>query len=196
MNVEIDTTLLLKNHINANQFMLAYLLFKQEYTILENLIQEIDKKTLILDIKYLEDNRFIHNLNLKLDINSDIDFSSIIVRNKFSSLFKADVDLFEEFLSIYPVKVQRPDGFFDYLRTDIKRCKRRYNQIVAGKLTKHERLIEALKYELKTRELEGSMMYMKRLPKWLSSEDWKIYEERMNDKSNIIGNPTYGTTIE
>lgn len=193
MTVEIDTNLLLEYHLNANQFMLAYLVYKEDLSTLSELIKNIDKETLLSDLRVLEECRFIHNLNSDDGI---IDLSNIIIRNNFIVLFKQDIDIFEEFLDLYPVKVKRPDGFYDYLRTDTKRCKRKYNQIVAGKMAKHNRLIKALKYELDIREKEGSIMYMKRLPKWLSSEEWKIFEERMKDDTNTESNQSYGTTIE
>lgn len=192
MTIEIDTDLLLKHNLNANQFMLAYLLYKGEYTIITDLIESVDKNTLKSDLEHLENERFVHDLNT----GTELDLSSIIVRNKFMSLFKADVDIFEELLELYPVKVQRPDGFYDYLRTDAKRCKARYNRIVAGRMSKHDRILKALKYELDTRKAEGSMMYMKRLPKWLSSEEWKVFEERMKDDAPKTGNQSYGTELE
>src|SRR4030042_238479 len=30
---------------------------------------------------------------------------------------------------------------------------------------------------------EGKLCYMKRLPKWLGSEEWKVYEQRLKDES-------------
>lgn len=37
---------------------------------------------------------------------------------------------------------------------------------------------------------------MKRLPKWLASEDWKVFLERMNDVEETTESDAYGTEIE
>ena len=40
-------------------------------------------------------------------------------------------------------------------------------------------------------------MYMKRLPKWLSSREWEVFEERMKDEEKEVESiGTYGTNIE
>jgi hypothetical protein len=95
----------------------------------------------------------------------------------------------------YPTKVTRPDGTTDYLRSDLKRCKKKYNNITNGKLKKHIEILNALKFEVETRTKEGNLKYMKRLPKWLMEEGWTLYQERMNDTTNQ-NKSKYGTELE
>ncbi|HPJ00551.1 MAG TPA: hypothetical protein PLN65_06925, partial [Enterococcus sp.] len=58
------------------------------------------------------------------------------------------------------------------------------NTIVKNSFRKHERILKALKYEIEIRTLEGSLKYMKRLPKWLNSEE-QLAPEYMGTTGNI-----------
>lgn len=192
MKIEVDTELLLKYNITANQFILVYLISK-ESKILKDFINLVSKDELIKDLKVLEERNFIHNLNT----TNKSDVSNVVIRDEFLNLINVKIDLFQELLDIYPIKVRRPDGFYDYLKTDSSRSRKKYNQMLKGNKLQHNKIIDALKYELKVRQQQGSMMYMKRLPKWLSSEEWQVFEERMKDEKNeekLIS--TYGTDIE
>ncbi|HKL75088.1 MAG TPA: hypothetical protein VJ881_03385 [Halanaerobiales bacterium] len=192
MRIEVDTELLFKYNITPNQFILIYLI-SNESKVLKDFINLVNKDELKKDLEVLEKVNFIHNLNT----DNKLDFSNIVVRDEFLNLINLKVDLFQELLDIYPIKVRRPDGFYDYLKTDSARSRKRYNQLIRGNRLRHHKIIEALKYELKIRQKEGSMMYMKRLPKWLSSREWEVFEERMKDEEKEVESiGTYGTNIE
>jgi len=192
MRIEVDTELLFKYNITPNQFILIYLI-SNESKILKDFINLVDENELKEDLKVLEKINFIHNLNT----NDKLNFSNVVVRDEFLNLVNLKADLFEELLDIYPIKVRRPDGFYDYLKTDSARSRKRYNQLVRGNKLKHRKIINALKYELEIRQKEGSMMYMKRLPKWLSSREWEVFEERIKDEEKEVElTSTYGTNIE
>lgn len=194
MIIEVDTDALTKSNISVLQFIIGYFLLSKDYKKLEDIIKEISNTTFNEILKTMEDNRLLNNLN-----KESFSYDNIIIRNRFIKLIKdySPEDLFDDILKIYPVKVQRPDGTFDYLRTDLQRCRKLYNNtIVKNSFRKHERILKALKYEIEIRTLEGSLKYMKRLPKWLNSEDWKIYEERMKDTTTNHNTETYGTELE
>jgi hypothetical protein len=191
MIIEVDFDLLHELKLTANQFLLAYLIYKQDYQTLTKFIADTDKELVSKDVKKLESKSYISN------ISSDgaLEPSALVARNKLNSIFEEEKDTFEELTGIYPMKVLRPDGYNDYLRTDLKRCRKIYQGILGASKFRHKAIIRALKFELETRTREGTMKYMKRLPKWLAAEEWKVYEDRMNDKDNTNEPSSYGTTL-
>lgn len=198
MIIEVDTEVLRKSNISILQYFIGYFLLTKEFKKLAKLITEeigFDIfKTLIAD---LESKSFMHNMND--NTQKEWSYDSIIVRNKFIELVKdyQAEDMFDELLKIYPIKVQRPDGNMDYLRTDVARCRKMYNNTIIKKsFKKHEDIIKALKFEIEIRKKEDSLKYMKRLPKWLASEDWKVFEERMKDMKTTVESEAYGTELE
>lgn len=191
MIIEVDFDSLFELEMTADQYTLAYLLYKQDYHNFNRFISLLDTEDIKVNLHMLELNRYISNLNL----NGDLEPSKLLVRNKLKTIFDTEKDEFEELLELYPVKVLRPDGTKDYLRTDLKRCKKLYQKILGASKFRHARVMEALKFELEVRENEGSMRYMKRFPKWLASEEWKVFEERLNDKDDSNEHSGYGTTL-
>lgn len=186
--MNIDVGLLGDYNLTPNQYVLIYLAYKRRY-------QEFNKIDRLLGYqteKELEDAEkkgFIKMPN-KDDSSPEIP-ANIKIRNKFLFALGEGEDYFDEILNEYPVKVVRPDGVKDYLRTDLKRCRRNYSKIATSR-KKHRRILNALKYEKKVREQEDSWKYMKRLPKWLSSEEWKVFEERLKDEQDDRGEDKLG----
>ena len=112
----------------------------------------------------------------------------------------ANGDFFDELVQVFPVSVIRPDGTKDFLRNDLKRCKMAYSKITKNKFFIHQHILECLRYEIALKKKEGKMSYFKRLSKWLASEEWKIYEQALNE-SNIDslsnnGGLGYGCELE
>lgn len=195
MTIEVDIEVLSKSNISILQYIIGYFLLSKDFKKLEQLIKEIGESSFKTILSDMESKSFIHNMNTDKDFSHD----NIIIRNKFIGLTKEyeSEGLFDEILKLYPVKVQRPDGHMDYLRVDLKRCRRLYdNTIVKKSFKKHEKILKALKFEIEIRKKEDSLKYMRRLPKWLAMEEWKIFEERMKDSEELQDNNTYGTEIE
>lgn len=193
MTITIETDILFHNGITPNQFTLLYLLYHNKDSFKE-FVEILTLEVVCKELEVLEKSKFIHNLNK----TNEVETSKIVLRGNFLKLISTDAvtDYFEEFIHLYPVKVQRPDGFHDYLRTDLQRCRKKYNQIVGGKITKHKRLMDLLKYEIEVRERENSMKFMKRLPKWLASEEWEVFDERKkSDKITDVKQNGYGTSL-
>jgi len=176
MNLELKE--LIDYNITPNQYILLHTIKNNYKSKFKNLIKIIGEDQSINDLKSSVNKGFI---SCKEEISKDLDINNFSIRNKFLFITK-EGDYFDELVEEYPVKVYRPDGTKDYLRSDLKRCKKNYLKIAPTK-KKHERILNALKFEKQVREKENSWKYMKKLPKWLSSEEWKIYEERMEDES-------------
>lgn len=95
--------------------------------------------------------------------------------------------LFEELNNKYPTYAYRPNGTKDYLKTNINRCKAKYEKFIEGRLDIHEHILNCLDKEIKERELTGGSQYFKKLWNWLGSEGWKDYEHLLEE------NPTEQT---
>jgi hypothetical protein len=110
-------------------------------------------------------------------------------------------DFFDELLQSYPTYVTRPDGSKDYLRMDLQRCRKYYSKVTGNKLAVHRHILECLQFEVTIKRREGKLCYMKRLPKWLASEEWKCYEQMMKDVNLDLSNIReedlgYGNNLE
>jgi len=188
MLIELDLDEAKRLKITVNQFILIKLI-----------IEKIDIKSLINVVRIDESD--IVNLKEQGILTSESSLnleaeSNLVVTEEFIKKFKAK-DFFDEFFDIYPTSTIRPDGLKDYLRGDVSRCRKYYSKIVGKSRAKHERMIESLKFELATRKQSNGMQYMKRMPKWLLSEEWLLYEEFIKDKTVIKqAEEVYGTGIE
>ena len=88
--------------------------------------------------------------------------------------------LFEQFYTLYPIMVSRPDGTKGFLRSNVKKCRDYYNKLVKGNPDLHNRIITALNFELSDKAMTGKLGYMKTMWKWLTSHEWELIEEQMN----------------
>jgi hypothetical protein len=106
-------------------------------------------------------------------------------------------DFFSEFYDSYPVYSIRTDGSRDYLRSDVNRARVVYNKLVGKSETKHNEVMTALKAELAEKRASNKMSYMKRMYKWLTSEEYLVYLEKSkaiiySDEPKTI---SYGTEV-
>lgn len=187
MLIEIDLEEAKRLKTTVNQFILISLLVGNQN------VKEFSKVIPITeeDITYLVS----QNILTEESIYSK-DFKQLYITKEFLASFKTR-DLFLEFFDIYPASVTRPDGLRDYLRGNISRCRRYYDKIVGQSVTKHEHMIDCLKFEIDTRKMGNKLGYMKRMAKWLFSEEWLLYDEFMKDKKiqKQVG-VIYGTELE
>jgi hypothetical protein len=188
MLIELDLEEAKRLGITVNQFILISLLMNKtpirplldvlpiDESDINNLIdKEIFTKESIFDIK---------------------DFTKLIITEDFKSKIKVK-DYFTEFFDSYPIVVLRNDGLKDYLRGDVSRCRKYYDKIVGTNKDKHDHMMECLRFEVETRKRSNSLGYMKRMAKWLLSEEWLLYDEFMKDKKiQKHAGEVYGTTIE
>lgn len=199
MLLQVDVEALIKNRVTVDQFLVTQLIYEKNYNLLNSYLELYS----IDDLKSL----FINLVKVGLVDNyntiDEYDLNKLIVKPSFIRVLTQG-DFFDEILQIFPISVVRPDGNKDYLRTDVNRCRKLYSKITNNKLVVHNMIYKALKYEVTLRKKEGNLMYMKRLPKWLASEEWKLYDQRIKDEKeealmlneNDIGGLGYGNNLE
>jgi len=191
MLIEIDIDLLCENNISANQFLLVYLVYKKE---LGKLTEYVESNGIAdEEIQNLIDNKIIHNANS----DGEYDWSKIVIRERFAEQIFGDFSvMWDEFWSTYPATVIRPEGNKGTLKGSQKLMKDKYRKIVGKDLKKHQHILKMLNYELKLRNIEDSMKYMKTLGRWFKDESWMEYEEIYKENFNAPTEPKYGESIE
>jgi len=195
MLVEFNVQTLLDNNLTADQFLICVLIYEKKIKLLEKYFAKKEESYKIELISSLQKLDFITNLN----IEGKYDFNNFIVGTSFAKAMSKG-DYFDDLMKTFPVSVMRPDGSKDYLRTDLPRCRKKYASITHGTKMIHDHILKCLQYEVDLRNKEGRLGFMKRLPNWLASEEWKSYEQRMLDDSlsgetKEVGEK-YGTRLE
>jgi hypothetical protein len=191
MVVDVNIDKILKLGISADVYIMLYLIHKENFLTANKILA----KSNILTNEVLEDlvnKRLIHNSNLP----GFCDPQKIQVRNMFVDTVIKTADFFDEFLEHFPVKVLRSEGNTDYLKSDLKRCKILYNKITKGDRETHNDMLRYLDEEVKVRTQTNQMKFMKRLPKWLASEEWEVWKLKLEDskgEENVFG---YGQNLE
>ena len=188
MLIELDLDEAKRLKITTNQFMLIkFIVEKINFSAYQNTINIVDSDILNLIDK---------NILTKESVYNEMDISSLKITEEFENKFKTR-NFFDEFYESYPISTSRPDGMKDYLRGDVSRCRKAYEKIVGKSKTKHEHILDCLKFELTTRKSSGSMGYMKRMSKWLLAEEWLLYDEFLKDKKvQHTEEKIYGTEID
>lgn len=185
MLIEIDTIILNKYDISPNQYIFLYLL-------------TIDSESSqVMHVSHINQQDIIDLVNKNIvqcesTINGEPDISKISIRPIFSTALNTS-KCFDELLALYPVSVTRSDGTKDYLKTDTNRCRKTYNKIIGRNISKHQEIMDCLRFELDLRYSNGSLGYMKRLPKWIASEEWEVYKEAMKEEQ--IKTVSYGQQL-
>jgi hypothetical protein len=179
MIVTIDTDKMFKLGITPDEYTLLQLIQNHALISAKKLIQKTPTLTSSTLDKLVE-KRLIHNSNPK----GEMDVCRIMLRNTFIGVIAKD-DYFEELLLEYPGKVVRPDGTNDYLKTDLNKCRKLYTQLIKKDEVLHKQIMECLKLEVRERNRTGKIGYMKRLPKWLLSEEWKTWQLQLGENTSI-----------
>jgi hypothetical protein len=190
MVVDINIDKILKLGITADVYMLLYLIHKKNYLVANKYLA----KNPILTKEVLDDlinKRLIHNSNLPGECNPE----KIQIRDIFVQNVIKPTGFYDEFLEHFPIKVLRPDGNTDYLRTDLKRCKVIYNKMTKGDREIHNNIVRCLDEEVKIRNATNQMKFMKRLPKWLASEEWETWRLKLEDSEPDTTSLGYGQNL-
>jgi hypothetical protein len=191
MIVTIDTDKMFKLGITPDEYTLLQLIQNHALISAKKLVQKTPTLTSSTLDKLVE-RRLIHNSNPK----GEMDVDRIMLRSTFIGEVKKD-DLFEELLLEYPGMVVRPDGTKDYLKTDLNKSRKHYTSLVKKDEVLHRQIMECLKYEIRERNKTNKIGYMKRLYKWLTSEEWKSWQAQMVETSSIETNDLgYGLKLE
>lgn len=191
MVIEYSVALLEQLKLTPNEFFIVTLIKHKEFDLLKQFLtdqytkEECENTYLkLIEKKYLTSTSFLQN---------SYDFSRCKIGNELYSLLKTD-DIFEEFLEAYPSSVIRTDGVVDYLRTDQKACRMIYMKATRNSPAVHQHILKCLQFEVDKRNKDGSMKFMTRMAKWLTTETWKAYEDEINTIKVI--KTSYGTDIE
>lgn len=190
MIIEISLALLDNLGLTPNEVLVVTLIRHKEFTLLSDFLkkeysqaQMSDLFSKLVKLEYLTSTSFLQNYH---------DYSRCRLSNKIYGLLKTET-LFEEFLEEYPKSVVRTDGVIDYLRTDQKHCSQIYLLQTKNSRARHDHIMKCLKFEVNKRIKDGSMKFMVRMSKWLTTESWKAYEDEIN---NTVTTQSYGTNVE
>lgn len=196
MIIEIDLQFLLNNTITAHQYVILKLASDNNHSKLLSYLTATDTHRYLKDDwEYLFDRGFLGGPPDGL-----VNVNKLRVTSKFIKSTTYTDDPFDEFYKEFPVKVLRPDGAYDYLRVDQKRCRRIYNNLVVNNPDKHNFILKALRKEVALRDAQGKMAFMKRMPSWLTSESWTTFTDMIEDDHGTTpeenNKVAYGTSFE
>lgn len=195
MILEVNLQTLNEMKLTAHQYLLAKLIYDKKPDIAEKYLKLTNSiETLPADMQALLDKAYIIP---KIKLDGSYDLTRTIVTHYFTK-DNSHGDLYKELYYTYPTSVVRPNGKTDYLRTGHRQSKIFYTTFVHGNIEKHEHILNCLKAEVRDRELNGTMRFMPRLYKWLTSKGWLSYEDRLNEDGSVqeVNNNGYGNKIE
>ena len=188
---DVNTEVLINLNINAHQFIIAIMLMNKYYDHLDKYLKESNSlDSFPDDLKRLSSKSLV-----AYHKNKPYDFKSIVVQPEFLRTLHKD-DIFEELHDAFPVKVQRPDGVYAFLRRDRRLCKDLYYIITKDDRMKHEHIMLCLKTELDHRNRTNSMQYMKTMSNWLSGKEWENFEDLVANGTSQKQSSSYGTQLE
>jgi len=190
MELKIETKFLLDNNLSPNEAVILNLLHEKRNKVIKELSTKMRSDPFEIEIPRLKELELIEGNTLL----------SLKLTEKGLELVEAR-DYFNELLEAFPSSVVRKDGKTAYLRTAKKRSRDMYFKITRKRKDIHEHILSCLKYEVEKRTESNEMMWFKSLPKWLESEEWEVWGERMKEeeRSNILDKPketAYGTELE
>lgn len=190
---EIDTNVLIEKEITAHHFVILFLLVQKEYDHLDVYLKATKTyDRIIQDLNYLKTKSLV---TFNAETFPNLSYKSVEVSPDFIRKV-AKFSNFEDIYYRYPIKTKRPDGNWDYLRRDKASSEKIYNIIVKRNMDVHNKIVKCLNYELRERESTNTLGYMKRLTNWLADQEWKNYEDVVDDASLPKEKNTYGTDIE
>ena len=174
MIVEINTDILERFGITADDFLYLYLLHAKSYDCLERLTLNPDTES--LQTKGL--------LKLGEELRDHV------VRQTFLDMFQASFDqMWSELLSHFPLKVYN-NGMMRVLRARDAQAKanaksrEKYRKVVGEDLVKHQFILKCLQNELELRKSTNTLGYMQMLSTWVNNYTWEKYEDISNSSPN------------
>lgn len=185
MIIELDTNLLeIVENLSLNQFVFLSLVLDKNQKSHQGIT------TIIRQVSDNEIQDLINrNLIQKKDSSRGLTYKA--TKELIEKLTPKDT-LFEQFYITYPTMVIRPDGTKGFLRSNIKKCREYYNKLIKGNPELHNRILTALNYEISEKTMTGKICYMKTMWKWLTSHEWELTEEQMNEQPMYSA---YGTEL-
>ena len=174
MIVEINTEILERFGITADDFLYLYLLHAKSYDCLEGLTLNPDTES----------------LQTKCLIKLGEELRDHVVRQTFLDMFQASFDqMWSELLSHFPLKVYN-NGMMRVLRARDAQAKanatprEKYRKVVGEDLVKHQFILKCLQNELELRKSTNTLGYMQMLSTWVNNYTWEKYEDISNSSPN------------
>lgn len=180
MILEVNTKLLEKiPTLSLNQLVFLSLVLNRNQKRIKDVSQVISrlKETEIQDL-------IDRNLITKEISDKKISYTETDLLKEY---IKPNIDYFDQFNEIFPSMVDRPDGTRGYLKTNKKKCRDKYNQIIKGSELMHDHIIECLEKELHNRLITNKLGYMKTMWRWLTSSEWEAYEDLQTEEGGMYG---------
>lgn len=193
MIVTIDTDKMFKLGITPDEYTFLQLIQNKALTSARKLVDKVPTLT-YSTLEKLTQKRLIHH-SQEPGAVVPIDVSKVIVRSTFTGEVNKD-DLFEEFLLEFPGKIIRPDGSHDYLKTDLNKSRKLYGTLVKKDEALHKQIMECLRLEVATRTRTGKLGYMKRLYKWLTTDEWRVWQSVLQESNVGTDELGYGLKLE
>ena len=191
MNIEIDPYLLINYKISAQQYIILFMVNKKNFDLLNSYLNSIEFSGFESDVLFLINQGYLK----RFDYSSPLDIRGYSVLPKSSELLSNQItDYFDEFLQEFPDKVML-NGVTRYLKSDVTRCRTKYNRITKNKKYIHDSIVNGLRFEIDLRERTNGMGYFKKLPTWIDSEEWKAYENETSI-TNLEKPSQYGSELE
>lgn len=173
MLIEINTDILQKFGITADDFLYLYLLHAKSYDCLKRL--SLKPNTSLLQTKGL--------------IKLGEELEDHIVRQAFLDMFQSSFDqMWSELLSHFPLRVYN-NGQMRVLRAKDANAKanskarEKYRKIVKEDLVKHQFIVKCLINELELRKSTNTLGYMQMLATWVNNYTWEQYEDVEHEQS-------------
>jgi len=188
MELKFDNKFLIENNISPNQMLVLTYIKDNKRKELRQLSKKLMEDPFIYDFGRLTTRKLVEGELYTTSVLTEEGKALIEGKNQFAEL-----------LEMFPVSVIRKDGTKDYLRTDKTRAEKVYKRITRGRKDIHEHILTCLSFELKERRNNNNMMWMKKIPNWLSSNEWENWNQRMKDEeiTDIFGEEDdYGTGVE
>jgi len=172
MIVEVNTNILKKFGISADDFLYLYLLHAKSHELISELSLRPD----------------LEALQTKGLIKLGEEPQDHVVRQLFLDEFQDSFDrMWSELLSHFPLKVYN-QGHMRVLRAkdafakNNEKALRKYYKIVGEDKAKHEHIVQCLKNELELRKSTNTLGYMQMLTTWMNNHTWEQYED-VNEQS-------------
>ena len=191
MIVTIDVDRMFKLGLTPDEFTLLQLIQNKGLISAKRLVQRCPSTLTTSTLDKLVERRLIHYTAPK----GTVDVNHIMLRSEFVGVVTKD-DYFEELLLEYPGMVNRPDGTKDWLKTELNKSRKLYSSLIKKDEVLHKKIMECLRFEIRERSRTNKLGYMKRLYKWLLSEEWKIWQALMGDSDVETIDLGYGLKLE
>lgn len=175
MEIKIETEVLVKNGLCADDFILLYSIYHGVETGLTYKLESISNLERLALIKQMPDN-------------------SITLRQKALNLFQVkDLEQsFLEFFGAFPLKVPSRDGGSRPLRAknsdaqSVKSLRKKYQDIIKNNPELHEHILKVLDAEKEMKRKSNSLQFMHNIDTWINQKDWEKFEYLLDEDSKEI----------